>query len=135
MHERQSKWVICSIFAELSTTGDIVEIIGSITDVSQQKWSEQVQAAQALRATKSKQQLESFIDTTSHEMRNPLSAIIQCADSVITSQNNPRNPTKYDDFHQKVSSATIEAAETILQCSKHMKNVVDGKKSVTEPRT
>lgn len=63
---------------------------------SQQKWSEKLQATLALNAQESKRyvpppepavtrlimhrQLEKFIDTTSHEMRNPLSAIVQCAD-------------------------------------------------------
>lgn len=47
---------------------------------SRQKWGEGLQKQRTEDALESKRQLENFIDTTSHEMRNPLSAIIQCAD-------------------------------------------------------
>ena len=133
--EPQRKWVICSIFPELSAVGEILEIIGCITDISQQKWGEQLQAAQATRAKESKRQLESFIDTTSHEMRNPLSAIVQCADSIISSHKILERATCCDDNYQKTLAATVDSAETIVQCSKHMKTIVDGKIFVFQCRT
>ncbi|KAF2129176.1 hypothetical protein P153DRAFT_376440 [Dothidotthia symphoricarpi CBS 119687] len=91
----------------------------------QQKLGEQVQAAHALNAQESKRQLESFIDTTSHEMRNPLSAIVQCADSIISTHKALGSVTNHHRINQSISESTIDAAEIIVQCSKHMKTIVD----------
>lgn len=124
--ELQPKWVLCSIFPELSEEGGILEIIGSITEISQQKWGERLQAIQATQAKESKKQLESFIDTTSHEMRNPLSAIIQCADSIVTSHETLKKFTSGGEEYQRTLLSTVDSAETIVQCSKHMKMIVDG---------
>lgn len=59
-------WVICSIFPELTDEGEVIEIIGNITDISHLKWSEKLKATQATSAQESKRQLENFIDTTSY---------------------------------------------------------------------
>jgi signal transduction histidine kinase len=133
--EIQPKWVLCSIFPELSDEGEILEIIGCITEISQQKWGEQLQAVQATQAKESKKQLENFIDTTSHEMRNPLSAIVQCADSIISSHKVLKEFDCGDANYQKILLTTLESAETIVQCSKHMKTIVDGKRHPTTLKT
>ncbi|KAH4000151.1 hypothetical protein HBI81_052540 [Parastagonospora nodorum] len=122
---QESMWVLLSIFPELTEDGEVVEIIGCFTDISQQKWGEKLQATQASNAQESKRQLENFIDTTSHEMRNPLSAIVQCADSIISTHKEFGNSTNYQEIYRKILDTTIDAAETIVQCSKHMKTIVD----------
>ncbi|RAR06930.1 aerobic respiration control sensor protein arcb [Stemphylium lycopersici] len=91
----------------------------------QQKWGEKIQATQAARARESKRSLENFIDTTSHEMRNPLSAIVQCADSIISAHKSFGKSTDYQKVYETILETTIDAAETIVQCSKHMKTIVD----------
>ncbi|KAI4606325.1 hypothetical protein J4E83_010133 [Alternaria metachromatica] len=123
--EQEPMWVITSIFPELDENGEVVEIIGCCTDISQQKWGEKLQATQATRARESKRSLENFIDTTSHEMRNPLSAIVQCADSIISAHKNFSKSTDYQKVYQTILEHTVDAAETIVQCSKHMKTIVD----------
>ncbi|KAI4941458.1 hypothetical protein J4E86_010491 [Alternaria arbusti] len=123
--EQEPMWVITSIFPELDENGEVVEIIGCCTDISQQKWGEKLQATQATRARESKRSLENFIDTTSHEMRNPLSAIVQCADSIISAHKNFSKSTDYQKVYQTILETTVDAAETIVQCSKHMKTIVD----------
>ncbi|KAH9872635.1 hypothetical protein J1614_005028 [Plenodomus biglobosus] len=125
LSSQQPMWVITSIFPELNEDGEVIEIIGCITDISQQKWSEKLQANQALNSQESKRQLENFIDTTSHEMRNPLSAILQCADSILSSHKAFESSTDYRRTYQKILESTIDAADTIVQCSKHMKTIVD----------
>jgi PAS domain-containing protein len=124
--EEQPMWVLTSISPELDENGEISEILGTITDISQQKWGEKLQATQASRAHESKRQLENFIDTTSHEMRNPLSAIIQCADSIIASHEGFEKSAEHA-IDRKLLESTVDAAETIVQCSKHMKTIVDGR--------
>ncbi|KAL6160096.1 hypothetical protein ACJQWK_09571 [Exserohilum turcicum] len=123
--EKQPMWVLTSIFPELNEEGEVIEIIGCYTDISQQKWSEEFQAQQAARARESKRSLENFIDTTSHEMRNPLSAIVQCADSIISTHRSFGESSDYQKVYQSILETTIDAAETIVQCSKHMKTIVD----------
>jgi signal transduction histidine kinase len=58
-------------------------------------------------------------------MRNPLSAIIQCADSIISTHKAFGSSTDYHKIYQSILETTIDAAETIVQCSKHMKTIVD----------
>ncbi|KAH7383344.1 hypothetical protein BKA66DRAFT_492648 [Pyrenochaeta sp. MPI-SDFR-AT-0127] len=123
--EQQPMWVLCSIMAELTEDGDVLEIVGWITDISQQKWGERLQVAQTSRAQDSKRQLENFIDSTSHEIRNPLCAIVQCADSIISSHKDFEKTKGFQLAHRAVLRNTVDAAETIVQCSKHMKTIVD----------
>ncbi|KAE8842153.1 hypothetical protein PTNB73_00208 [Pyrenophora teres f. teres] len=120
--EAQPMWVITSIFPELNDKGEICKCLQS---ASQQKWGEKLQATQASRAQESKRSLENFIDTTSHEMRNPLSAIVQCADSIISAHKDFGSSKDYQKVYQNIVETTIDAAETIVQCSKHMKTIVD----------
>ena len=52
------------------------------TDISKLKWAHNFQARLATEAREAKRQQEAFIDMVSHEMRNPLSAIVHCADGI-----------------------------------------------------
>jgi signal transduction histidine kinase len=69
---------------------------------------------------------------TSHELRNPLSAVIQCADSVITSlQQLPawdhaavHQQTDISKAEAEVQSC-IESLQIIVSCSMHQKRVID----------
>lgn len=58
-------------------------------------------------------------------MRNPLSAVVQCADSIIAIHKQVMHSSIADTFSRNVVATTIDAAETIVQCSKHMKTIVD----------
>ncbi|KAF2142924.1 uncharacterized protein K452DRAFT_226207 [Aplosporella prunicola CBS 121167] len=119
-------WILCSAYPELSDTGDVKEIVGCVTDISRQKWAEGLQKKRTEDALESKRQLENFIDTTSHEMRNPLSAIIQCADGIITSNSSiVAEDGRLDPGLSSLLEADIDAAQTIVQCSTHMKCIVD----------
>lgn len=62
------KWVLCSAYPELDMNNQVLEIVGNVTDISKQKWAEDVQKRRTDSALESKQHLEHFIDTTSHEM-------------------------------------------------------------------
>ncbi|KUJ17292.1 uncharacterized protein LY89DRAFT_733155 [Mollisia scopiformis] len=90
------------------------------------------------QAIEMKKQQERFIDMTSHEMRNPLSALIGCADEIIASLNDFRrdlirssDPSAIS--HPKASLAeslhllteAIEAADTIIYCAMHQKRIID----------
>ena len=76
-------------------------------------------------ALKSKQHLEHFIDTTSHEMRNPLSAIMQCADGILSSYSFSDGKSPNQMTHSVLLEQTLESAQTIAQCAQHMRHIVD----------
>ena len=56
---------------------------GWLTDISYSKFSEKLLSQRLADALDNKVRTENFIDMTSHEMRNPLSAILQSADSLF----------------------------------------------------
>ncbi|MBE7180457.1 MAG: response regulator [Terriglobus roseus] len=119
-------WILCSAYPELTETGEIDEIVGYVTDVSRQKFGEGLQKQRTAHALESKRRLENFIDTTSHEMRNPLTAIIQCADGIIQSHisllQTPEDAVSVTLAHLETS---LDAAQTIVQCAQHQKRIVD----------
>ncbi|KAF4975533.1 hypothetical protein FZEAL_7679 [Fusarium zealandicum] len=116
-------WVLFTAHVELSSTGSLRSIMGSITDISHLKWAQGLQSRQLREAEETRRQQNEFIDITSHEMRNPLSAILQCADDIAstmraccTSGTSPSNT---------VIKSCLEAAETIALCVQHQKSIVD----------
>lgn len=63
---------------------------------------------------------------TSHEMRNPLSAIVQCADSIAASLSE-FDSSKVGDFimpREDVESS-LDAAQTIALCAQHQTRIID----------
>lgn len=75
-------WVLASSLPELGPDGQVVSIMGSIIDISHLKWAQGLQETRLREAEETKRQQNEFIDITSHEMRNPLSAV-----RITTSQN------------------------------------------------
>jgi PAS domain S-box-containing protein len=73
-------WVLMSAYPEKDGNGQLKSVFGSITNISSQKSVEDFQKRRMEEAIELKRQQENFIDMTSHEMRNPLSAILQCSD-------------------------------------------------------
>lgn len=96
------------------------------TDISQQKWAEAFQRERREEALELKRQQENFIDMTSHEMRNPLSALCQCADEIIGNVIAYRKTEP--DMAERLSTmleTCLEAANTISLCANHQKRIVD----------
>lgn len=62
----------------------------------------------------------------SHEIRNPLSSIVHCADEITSCL---KDLPELSDDQQSISKASLlsakEAAETILFCTQHTKRIVD----------
>lgn len=134
-------WVLASAYPELHPNGVVKDIVCWLTDISAQKASEinlQIRMDEALEM---KRQQENFIDMTSHEIRNPLSAVLHCAEEIIVSMGqyllqqslttsaDPRalqsitgdSPTALDALFKD----TVEAAQTIAYCVHHQKRIVD----------
>lgn len=68
----------------------------------------------------------------SHELRNPLSAVIQCAELVISGlqqllikpSNASPNKSISTDFHEEMNSC-LDVLQTIVSCSMYQKRVID----------
>ncbi|KAF2236032.1 hypothetical protein EV356DRAFT_82045 [Viridothelium virens] len=117
-------WVLFSAYPERYIEGGLKSVFGSITNISQQKWAEGFQKRKMEEAVELKRQQENFIDITSHEMRNPLSAILQCADEISSSLQEARN-TDPESLDPELISNNIDAAQTIALCAQHQKRIVD----------
>ncbi|EHK40433.1 hypothetical protein TRIATDRAFT_296396 [Trichoderma atroviride IMI 206040] len=117
-------WVLMSAFPEKGPDGSLASIFGCITDISSQKWAERVQSERREEAVELKRQQENFIDITSHEMRNPLSAILQCVDQIA---NSIASFTAHSDKAEVDSllESCLDAANTINLCASHQKRIVD----------
>ncbi|GAB7355521.1 hypothetical protein MBLNU459_g6005t1 [Dothideomycetes sp. NU459] len=98
---------------------EVKSVMACMTDVSRLKWAEAWQARAANEAQEAKRLQSEFTDAISHEVRNPLSAIMQLADSIAGGCGNDPNLYK-----QKLEE-NIEAAKTILICATHQKRIVD----------
>ncbi|ATY58871.1 ethylene receptor [Cordyceps militaris] len=120
---RKDNWVLMSAFPEQNEDGILKSIFGCITDISAQKWAERVQIERREEAVELKRQQENFIDITSHEMRNPLSAILQCADQ-IANNITTFNTRNLEDVEELLESC-LDAANTINLCASHQKRIVD----------
>ena len=122
---RGDTWALASAFPERGADGRVKVIFGSITDISQQKWAEHFEKRRMEEAVEMKRQQENFIDITSHEMRNPLSAILQCADEITTSMTNYQGSNIAQGEIGELVRNAIDASGIIALCAQHQKRIVD----------
>jgi signal transduction histidine kinase len=105
-------------------TGQVKSVMACTTDISRLKWAQTFQARLAAEAKEAKRQQEAFIDVVSHEMRNPLSAIVHCADAIASTleevQASELPTAAVDALNENAQSADI-----ILQCANHQKRIID----------
>ena len=118
-------WVLASAYPEKKNDGSLKSVFGSITNISQQKWAEDLQKRRMEEAVELKRQQENFIDITSHEMRNPLSAILQCADEISSSLTKFKLDQSVSQLPVDLVDSNIDAAQTIALCAQHQKRIVD----------
>ncbi|KAG9715543.1 putative histidine kinase HHK19p, partial [Aureobasidium melanogenum] len=103
------------------------------TDISHLKWAEDVQKSRVEEALEAKRQNEVFIDMTSHEIRNPLGAVVHCADAIDESLEEMKSvmdklqltDEKAGQRLRELIESSAEAVQTITSCSSHQKRIVD----------
>jgi len=134
-HESQA-WIMASSYPLFDCNGEIEFVQGACFDISQFKWAERVEKVRAEDALEAKRQQESFIDTWSHELRNPLSAVVQCADSAMQSlrtmtivaqrlaAGTEDEATQYKSLGNEIEFG-LDSISTIVQCSSHMQKIID----------
>ncbi|KAH8422484.1 hybrid sensor histidine kinase/response regulator [Aspergillus melleus] len=92
--------------------------ICTIADITQEKTAELSQRKIAQEAQDRKEQQERFIDMISHEVRNPLSAILHCTEDILEAVHNR-------DKADIAVSDIATAADTISLCVAHQKKIID----------
>lgn len=125
-------WILANAFLKYDEDGEPQRILAWLTDISHQKWSQQLQAQRLEDALETKRQSENFIDMTSHEMRNPLSAILQSADGILTAlkfdKSESRRPSQLREplfLDSEAQEIIIDSAQTVVLCAQHQKRIVD----------
>ncbi|TVY92252.1 Hybrid signal transduction histidine kinase K [Lachnellula willkommii] len=120
-------WVLMSAYPEKDGNGQLKSVFGSITNISSQKSAEDFQKRRTDEAIELKRQQENFIDMTSHEMRNPLSAILQCSDEISASitEYKSDNDVVLGQRLREILDGSVDAAQTIALCAQHQKRIVD----------
>ncbi|KAF2149032.1 hypothetical protein K461DRAFT_231689 [Myriangium duriaei CBS 260.36] len=111
---------------EFDEHGNVSCIQGWLLNVSQERFTQRLLNSRLEEVTASKQNAENFIDMVSHEMRNPLSAILQSADGVVSLLETSDHMEKR---RLSISAETVEsvldASQTIILCAQHQKRIVD----------
>lgn len=96
--------------------------ICAVVDITEIKQAQLTQEKAATEAQERKEQQERFIDMVSHEIRNPLSAVLHLAEEVKDVAN------EIGANHKGAKSQVadiMDAADTILLCVSHQNTLVD----------
>lgn len=100
---------------DLDTHGGFIVTVADITPEKKAEFSQR----QLVKDVQEHKQLqERFIDMISHEIRNPLSAILHCTEDIIEAIREKEN-------HTVPLSRITESAETICLCISHQKRMLD----------
>lgn len=124
-------WVMATTNCDVDEHGELKAINGCMVDITQLKWAENAEKLRTEAVLEQKRQQEFFLDEISHELRNPMSAVLQCADSVndiledmsshITSVEGSNSKPEL----QNCINECLDAIRTIIACSIHQKNLAD----------
>ncbi|KAF3918212.1 hypothetical protein ABW20_dc0107375 [Dactylellina cionopaga] len=120
------RWTLGLSQPEYAEDGSLIGYLGVTNNISEQKLREKTQKRRLEEARELKRQQDNFVDIASHEMRNPLSAVLQLSDTIINSLSTCHKYYKsHDSQVEEEITAAIDAAQTILLCASHQKRVVD----------
>lgn len=124
-------WILVAAYALRDDTleAGIRGLFGCFADISRVKWVESWQERRAMEQAERRRQQENFMDSTSHEARNPLAAITLCADDINTTVRDLVRQASGQEQHVSLdlgtATAILESAETIVACASHQKRIID----------
>ncbi|KAI5195415.1 hypothetical protein E4T39_08238 [Aureobasidium subglaciale] len=128
----RSRWFEVFVQPRCDENGQLKSIFSWLTDISARKLMESVAEERLSEAIENKRSSENFIDMISHEMRNPLSSILQLADGISSSlplleDNEHSSPSvsASNVLSEETRAALLETAETITICANHQKAILD----------
>ncbi|KAK9467246.1 hypothetical protein V1512DRAFT_238088 [Lipomyces arxii] len=129
------RWCDSAVSAEVDAdTGNILYITGVWSDITERKQAEAMQKQRADDAVERRRQQEYFIDAISHELRNPLSAIIQSVDVVCEKVETVKSKLKEIEFEEGKQEAfepevqeldeCLDCLQTVQLCTSHMRQII-----------
>ena len=122
--QQDIQWVELVASPEYNRNNDIIGCFGALLDITLQKSAAAEQKQRLDEAVELKRQQEYFIDLTSHEMRNPLSAMMQSSDHALQCLDRLRKDAASKSMSLDVENA-LEAVNTIILCAQHQKRIID----------
>ncbi|KAK6859059.1 hypothetical protein PG995_004912 [Apiospora arundinis] len=134
-----SVWVLATGFTKFKEDGSVDYIDFWVTDISAQKLAEKILTEKMDEAIRLKTHQERFIDMISHEIRNPLSAVLHCGEEVVEAMQKCLDDIASVPDVSAASSghalvlhtlrshldSAIDSANTIMYCVQHQKQIVD----------
>lgn len=110
---------------EFDDEGTMTCIQGWVTNISQERFSQTLLNSRLDEVMASKQNAENFIDMVSHEMRNPLSAILQSADGIVAmmEEHGETDGRSSIDVSAETVESVLDASQTIILCAQHQKRI------------
>ncbi|KXJ90744.1 hypothetical protein Micbo1qcDRAFT_234633 [Microdochium bolleyi] len=132
-------WVLATGFSQFKQDGTVDYIDFWVMDISAQKLANKVLTEKMEEALQLKTHQERFIDMISHEIRNPLSAVLHCGEEVVEAMKSGSAVLEEAQSFGQITSqwelsrtalkahiaSAHEAANTILYCVQHQKQIVD----------
>lgn len=115
------KWISAEIVPMYGDNGMLMGFYKTIVDVTSIKSAAEVAKERANEAIQRNSQTERFIDMTCHELRNPLSAILQSAELII----DIIAVDKVEEIDEETIKEIQEACETVSLCCAHQRRIID----------
>lgn len=122
------RWSWAVAAPELDKNGNIIAVTGTIMDISAAKAAEHFQEKRATEAIELREASERFVDMTSHEVRNPLSAAILSSDASIERTQQLLKHIHGSDVEPRLKSELydmLEDLKIISLCCSHINRLVD----------
>ncbi|KAI5848318.1 hypothetical protein BZA05DRAFT_403673 [Tricharina praecox] len=123
-NKHKVKWVVSEVLAVYDDNSKVLNgFYSTLTDITLLKLAETTQKMRADEALERTKQQERFIDMTCHELRNPLSAILQYAELILDRMDDHENQgiSTIDDLADTIT----EACNTIILCIAHQRRIID----------
>ncbi|KAG9657385.1 histidine kinase, partial [Aureobasidium melanogenum] len=113
----RARWLEIVVFPQRDENDVLLTFQGYLIDITTKKITEALMTERLNAAIDTKRKAQNFIDMISHEMRNPLSSIIQLTESITC--------VPAEDLPPEVFDTVTDAAHTISICALHMKVIID----------
>ncbi|PNS15415.1 Hybrid signal transduction histidine kinase K [Sphaceloma murrayae] len=114
-----------SCFPELAEDGTMKTVTGILTDRSLEVAHQRIIHAKMEAVLEEKRAQEYFMDMVSHEMRNPLHAMILCAEEAMEMLMDFKRSLHLDQSRNSALDECLAATTTILYCGRHQKEIID----------
>ncbi|OCK81157.1 histidine kinase, partial [Lepidopterella palustris CBS 459.81] len=118
------RWMLAHPIPQLNGKGAWDKIVCWYTDITHQKYSELLQTQKLQNELESKELTKNFIDMTCHEIRNPLTAILQSAEGILETPSNAEDVQRFARTITICADHATRITEDILTLSKMDTNLM-----------